>query len=272
MSPVKKKMHRTDESSRILITVVAVWLAAPTLGWAQAATTGEGADGFRVRMEKWVQARAILSKERSDWQVDKQFLESARGMLLHERDVLREEIEALELAQSGADQERRELVQERVELREASGSLSTKIADLEAQVLRLIPNLPEPLQRRLDPLLVQIPTNPENTRVALGQRLMNVLGVLAQAEKWNGTANFVGETRAVTDGGEKVLVRTLYWGLAQAVFVDAQGETAGLGRPTYEGWIFEDVDGLADEAKLLLDIYEGNVDTIAFVPVPVEVR
>lgn len=265
-------MHRSTQSSRILSAFIAAWLSAPTLASAQAANPSGGSDGFRVRMEKWVEARTILSKERSDWLVDKQFLESTRDMLLRERDALREEIEALEAAQSGADQERRDLVLARGELQQSNLSLSTKIADLEAQVLRLIPSLPEPLQKRLDPLLVQIPTDPGNTRVGLGQRLMNVLGVLAQAEKWNGTANFVGETRAVMKGGEKVLVRTLYWGLAQAIFVDAQGETAGIGRPTDEGWVFEDVDGLADDAKLLLDIYEGNVDTIAFVPVPVEVR
>jgi len=265
-------MNRSTESSRILALYAALLLALPTLAQAQEAAPSEGADGFRVRMEKWVEARTIVSKERSDWVVDKQLLESTRDMLRRERDALREEIAELEAAQSGADQERRELVLARAEFQQSTLSLETKIAELEAQVLRLVPSLPEPLQKRLDLLLVQIPTDPENTRVALGQRLINVLGVLAQAEKWNGTANFVGETRAVSSGGEKVLVRTLYWGLAQAIFVDAQGRTAGLGRPTDEGWVFEDMDGLTDDAKLLLDIYEGNVDTIAFVPVPVDIQ
>ena len=265
-------MHRKHEITHILAACAAFWLVAPPLGSAQSVAAGEGADGFRARMEKWVETRTVLSKERSDWRVDQQYLESTRDMLVRERDALREEIEVLEAAQSGADQERAELVQERGELQQANLALATKITDLEAQVLALVPRLPEPLQKRLDPLLVQIPTDPEHTRAALGQRLMNVLGVLAQAEKWNGTANFVGETRAVEKGGEKVLVRTLYWGLGQAVFVDAQGQTAGIGHPTDEGWVFTDVDGLAEDARLLLDIYEGNVDTIAFVPIPAEVR
>ncbi|MCA9505444.1 MAG: DUF3450 family protein [Myxococcales bacterium] len=222
-------------------------------------------------MEKWVEARSVLSKERSDWLVEKQFLESTRDMLRGERDALREEIKELEAAQSGADQERRDLALRRAEYQQSATSLETKIRDLEAQVVALVPSLPEPLQERLQMLLVQIPDDPETSRVPLGSRLMNVLGVLAQAEKWNGTANFVGETRAV-QGDEKVLVRTLYWGLAQAVYVDAQGRQAGVGRPGDQGWVFEEVDGLTGDAKLLLDIYEGNVDTIAFVPVPVEIR
>lgn len=266
-------MNRLIETSRILAAWAAFVLAAPGIVQADSFDSRDGVDGFRARMEKWVEARTVLSKERSDWAVEKQFLEATRDMLQRERDVLREDIEELEAAQSGADQERRELVLLRAEFQQSTLSLEDKIADLEAQVMRLVPRLPDPLQRRLDPLLVQIPSDPESTRVALGQRLINVLGLLAQAEKWNGTANFVGETRAVAmAGGDKILVRTLYWGLAQAVFVDAQGRTAGVGRPGDEGWVFEDVEDLTPDAKLLLDIYEGNVDTIAFVPIPVEVR
>jgi hypothetical protein len=134
----------------------------------------------------------------------------------------------------------------------------------------LVPKLPEPLQKKLEPIVVQIPTNPELAKSNLGQRLVNVLAVIAQAEKWNGTATFVGETRDVGDG-QKVAVRTLYWGLAQAIYVDSQGETAGIGRPTAEGWKFVDDPDLADSAKEILDIYEGIVDTIAFVPVPAEI-
>ena len=104
----------------------------------------------------------------------------------------------------------------------------------------------------------------------LGQRLMNVLGVLAQAEKFNGTATFVGETRPVD--GQQVQVRTLYWGLAQAFYVDAMGRTAGIGRPTADGWQFSNEPDLADEARRLLDIYEGNVDAIEFVSLPVAVQ
>lgn len=240
--------------------------------WTVASASAEsGADGFRARMEKWVQTRTLISKERSDWLVEKQYLESTRDLLQRERDALQAEIEELEESHSGADQERRDLLVERADHQQLAASLGTKVATLERQVLDLAPQLPEPLQKRVEPLLVQIPADPENTRAALGQRLMNVLGVLAQAEKWNGTATFVGETRAVT-GDQKVQIRTLYWGLGQAIFVDAQGRTAGIGRPGETGWVFEDDSQLAEQAKLLLDIYEGNVDTIAFVPMPVEIR
>jgi hypothetical protein len=99
---------------------------------------------------------------------------------------------------------------------------------------------------------------------------MNVLGVLSQADKWNSTASFVAETRAV--GDQKLQVRTLYWGLGQAFYVDAQGRVAGVGRPGPDGWEFSDDTELADQTRRLLDIYQGNVDLIEFVELPVEIH
>ena len=49
-------------------------------------------------------------------------------------------------------------------------------------MLDLEPRLPQPLREKLELLLVQIPTDPVKAAPPLGQRLMNVLGVLAQAD------------------------------------------------------------------------------------------
>ncbi len=238
-----------------------------------AATAGAESNvaDYRAKMERWVEARQIASKERSEWLVDKELLQASRDLLARERDALRAEIAEYEESSAGADEERRDLLLERGEYQRAARALEDRIVVLEEQVRALVPQLPEPLQRRLEPLLVQIPDSPEQTQVPLGQRLMNVLGVLAQAEKFNGTATFVAETRPV-GGDQKLQVRTLYWGLAQAIYVDAQGRMAGIARPGEAGWEFVDDAALASRAELLLDIYEGNVDTIAFVPMPVDLR
>ena len=96
-----------------------------------------------------------------------------------------------------------------------------------------------------------------------------MLGVISQAEQFDANAHLAGETRSV-DGDQKVAIRTLYWGLGQAVYAAAQGRGAGVARPGPSGWIFENDPSLVADAQLLLDIYEGNVDTIEFIPVPVE--
>jgi gas vesicle protein len=228
-------------------------------------------DDFRARMEKWVETRQILSQERSEWEAEKETLKATRDLLQQQKDALAAEVKELEENSTAADDVRRDLLLQRGELQRSSGELAGAIRSLEEQVLALVPRLPETLQKKLEPLLVQIPDDPEKARQPLGTRLMNVLGVLSQTEKWNATATMVGETRAV-EGDQKVQVRTLYWGLGQAVYVDAQGKLAGVGRPGEEGWEFTDEPGLADRARLLLDISEGNVDVIDFVKMPVEVR
>jgi len=247
-------------------------LASP----AFATGAAEVAD-FRTKTEKWVETSRIISEEKADWVLDRETLRATRDLLKQEKKALEEEIAELDASAAESDEERRELLLARGDARRAADTLETELAAMEQAVLALVPRLPEPLQRKLKPLLVQIPEDPEQSRVPLGQRLIAVLGVLAQAEKWNDTATFVGETRAISADAQagdapKVQVRTLYWGLAEAIYVDSQGTTAGIGRPGPEGWVFEDDPALVDEASLLLDIYEGNVDAIEFVELPVEIR
>ena len=228
-------------------------------------------DDFRSKLAKWVETRQILSEEQTDWELDKEALEATRDLLRQERQDLREEIERLERTSTAADDERRALLLARGDFQRASRTLAEQIAGMEMSLLELTDALPAPLLKKLEPLLVQIPSEPAASDAPLGQRLLNVLGVLVQVEKFNGTATFVGETRPA-EGGREVQVRTLYWGLAQAVFAASVGDTAGIGRPTADGWSFENQTDLAERARFLLDIYEGNVDVIEFVSLPATVE
>jgi len=255
--------------SRVVAASVCAAAIALVAVSSHAAPEAEAVGAFKTKIAKWVETRRILSQESSGWEEERQTLEATRDLLRQQKKSLEADLAELRESSTAADDERGELVLDRDEFQQTSAVLEKEIRAMEEQVLALAPRLPEPLQQKLEPLLVQIPDDPERTRIQLGQRLMNVLGVLAQAEKWNGTATLVGETRAVGEGGQKVSVRTLYWGLGQAIYVDAQGDVAGIGRPGPDGWQFVDDPDLAHDAELLLDIYEGNTDAIEFVPLPV---
>jgi len=244
-------------------------LAAGT--FATGARANDEVDAFRTKIEKWVETRRILSEEQADWKADSEALRATRDLLRAQKQALEEEIGELEASNTAADSERSELLLERGEIQRANRSLEEKIRAIELEILALAPQLPAPLRQKLDLLLVQIPEDPEVRAPALGQRLMNVLGVLAQAEKFDSTATFVGETRKL-GGDERVQVRTLYWGLSNAIYVDSQGKSAGIGRPGADGWTFEDRPDLAADASHFLDIYEGNVDAVDFVELPVEIE
>jgi len=262
-------MMRMHFDRRGLRTTAFVALVAAPLLLAEGDAFAEVGD-FKAKMEQWVETRQLVSEERTEWQADRETLRATRDLLKQRRAALQTEIAELEGSSTTADDERRELMLERGEYQRSAALLADEIRGMEEKVLALAPRLPEPLQQKLEPLLVQIPENPETTKVQLGPRLLNVLGVLSQSEKFNSTATFVGETRPV-EGGQKVSVRTLYWGLGEAIYVDRQGRLAGTGRPGPDGWIFTSNDEIADEARLLLDIYEGNVDTIGFVTLPAEI-
>jgi hypothetical protein len=246
-------------------------LAAILLGAAQPLLAQTEVEVFRAKTEQWVKTRQLISEEKTEWEAEQQILRASRDLLKQQREALAAEIAELEESNTASDDERRDLLLERGDYQRSGQALEERIRSLEEEVLDLAPRLPEPLQEKLELLLVQIPTDPAKAAPPLGQRLMSVLGVLAQAEKFNGTATFVGETRAV-GGDQKVQVRTLYSGLAQAVYVDSRGETAGIGRPGPEGWEFIDDPELADDVGRFLDIYEGNVDAIEFVQLPIEIR
>lgn len=262
----ERRMRIPRIDSFILFFAIMIFL--PGVAWPT-----EDVSSFRSKMEKWVETRQILSEERAEWLVEKETLEATRDLLRRERDDLRQAIADFEAAGAGADGERNELLRRRAEYQRSGESLAVELVELEREIVAIAPQLPEPLRNRLELLLVQIPEDGTAAQrkggASIGQRLMNVLGVLAQTEKWNSTATLVGETRPVGEGGQKVQIRTLYWGLGQAVYVDTQGKIAGIGRATPEGWEFVEDPALASSANLFLDIYEGNVDTIAFVPVPV---
>lgn len=259
---------------RFPIAVRAVLAALAVVLVSDGASAQDGVNGvdeFRARMEKWVEARKLISEEKSDWEVDRESLEATRDLLRQQKESLTASVAELEESSTAADEERRELLLQRGELQRARGVLADRIRSMEEEVLAIAPQLPAPLQEKLEPLLVQIPKDPESAKSQLGQRLMNVLGVLSQAEKFNGAATMVAETRAL-DAEQKVQVRTLYWGLGQAVYVDGQGVRAGTGRPGPEGWEFSEQPEFARDAKRLLDVYEGNADVISFVKIPAAIE
>ena len=246
-------------------------LAAILIGGTQLAVAQTEVEVFRAKTEQWVETRQLISQEKTEWEAERETLRATRDLLEQQREALAAETAELEESNTASDDERRDLLLERGDYQRAGQALEDQIRALEEEVLDLAPRLPEPLQQKLELLLVQIPADPMKTTPPLAQRLMSLLGVLAQTEKFNATATFVGETRSV-GSDQKVQVRTLYSGLAQAVYVDSQGKTAGIGRPGAEGWEFTNEPELADDARRFLDIYEGNVDAIEFVRLPIEIR
>jgi len=224
----------------------------------------------KAKLSKWVETRQLISKEKAEWDADQEFLRSTLDLLQSQAEVLREEITELDETNTEADQERVDLQLNKAKLQRAITADEERIAQLESSVLELVQKFPDPLKKKLDSLIVRIPEDPSKTNLPLGSRLTHVLGILQQAEKFNSTTNFFGETREV--GDQEIQVSTLYWGLAFAVYVDQEASVAGVGVPGPDGWVWRENNAIAGDVRKFVDILEGNIDTIEFVELPITIK
>jgi len=227
-------------------------------------------ENTRNTLEQWVETQQILSEEKSDWKLEKAILEDTEKLLNNELERLNAALEELDASATAADEERTTLAAEKETLSEASSVVEANIGALETQIKAIIKTFPEPLVDKIKPLIRRLPEDPNDTKLTLGERVQNIVGILSQADKFNGTITQTSESREVGDG-RVVEVRTIYWGLGGAFYVDAAGDYAGVGFPGDNGWEWPEVAGSGEQIKRLLDVYEGS-EEIQFVPVPARIK
>ncbi len=224
------------------------------------------------KIDKWIETRQIISAERASWLGDKAMLETSEGILSDELKALNRDVEILSENSTIADVERENLQAEREEIERSNEMLAVKVRTLEMAVKELSARFPSPLLVKITPLLQNIPEDVSRTKRALGQRLLTVLGVLSQAEKFNGTLTLQTNARDVSGTGVQERVTTLYWGLAFAVYVDDAGKFAGMGLPGSEGWEWSTRNESASDVRRFIATYSGETDELDFVNIPVEIR
>jgi len=240
-------------------------------------STGASAQEGTVReslqkIDKWVETRQIISKEQTEWQAEKEYLQDTHDLLAQQVEALQQSIETLEANTSQADSQRNELMTQRAELRNTLSILEERVAGFEKQLKQITQYFPKHLRSNLKPLLVQIPDDPTNTEVGVDTRYLNLLGILGAADKANNAVEIVGESRKGPDGTVRQAT-TLYWGLGFAWSASPDGESAFYGYPVQGGeWQFDPMPDSAAQARYLLDMAEGNTDSIAFVQLPIALK
>lgn len=244
--------------------------ALAALAWIIPLTAQDSIEKTRNVLNQWVETKQILSEEKSDWRLEKSILTDTETLLQSELDRLNQAISDLEESATAADAERTALAEEKEQQTAAAAVVKSNIGALESKVKAIIPTLPEPLVEKIKPLIRRLPNDPDFTKLSLGERVQNVVGILSQADKFNTTITLSNESREITDG-KVVQVTTLYWGLAQAYFVDNSGSYGGVGKPGAESWQWTEVEGSGPQIKQLLDIYEGSQD-IQFVEIPASIQ
>jgi hypothetical protein len=239
-------------------------------GQAIAADQKGDLQATRDTLAKWVETQQIISREKQDWALGKQVLEQRIQLVEGEISMLQENIAEIGDSLAEADRERDELLVESRALEAAAAGLDEVISPLERKTVQLLNSLPDPIRDHVRPLSVRIPDDPTSTKLTLGERFQNIIGILNEINKFNRDISVYSEIRALP-GGSTAEVKALYIGLGQAYYVTPTGDAAGVGHPTPDGWKWTPANDLAPEISRAIAILQ-NEEVPAFVPLPVTIE
>jgi septal ring factor EnvC (AmiA/AmiB activator) len=227
-------------------------------------------DKTRAALEKWVETRRIISQEKRDFELGREMLTERIELVQREIESLRGKIGEAEKSITEADKKRAELLEENEKLKEASASLSGTVIKLEARTREFLKRLPDPIRERVKPLSQRFPENPDETKLSLGERFQNIVGVLNEVNKFNREITVTSEVRKLPDG-TSAEVTALYIGIGQAYYVNGKGDVAGIGTASPEGWVWTPANKAAAGIAKAIAILK-NETAAAFVQLPVEIQ
>lgn len=216
----------------------------------------EDAASTRQLLEKWIETKRLISKEKLDWR-------TARELMLQRTDLLEKEIEALKdkTKQTEKDigegiRKLEELEAENEELKAATTGLKEVINGLESRLLALLDRVPTPIRERVKPLSQRIPGDPSTTKMSLSERFQNVIGILNEMNKFHREITVASEVRELPDGS-KAEVSVLYLGLGQAYYCNAGG-IGGIGRLGPDGWTWINSNDIAQTVSDAIAVYRNE--------------
>ena len=262
-------------NKKILTGIITLILVLDYPLWGQVKTLKKEEDKIqkaRTVVSEWVKTRQIISKEKNDWTEKKSSIIYMIELLKNEIEALDIQIEESKEEATQADIKRVELEDEEAALRNASRVVDAVVADYEVKVQSIAKTLPDPLKEKLEPLLDQIPENPKKTRLSAGERMAIVIGTLNEIDKFNNSLTVISELRDMPDGVTTSEVKTIYIGLAQAYYVDSKAKIAGIGTPSEDGWVWEENTDLAASISRSIAIYENIIKPAEFVDLPVSIK
>jgi hypothetical protein len=231
-----------------------------------ARSSAEPVIGQDEALERWMNARLLLSKEREEWRVQRVVLQHRIELLEREIAEYRAKTEAALAEMNKTDDTLSELAARRDELKQAVANLAPVLAESEAAVRAMLPRVPPAVAERMLPLSRRLPADPAASRASVSERFQNVIGILNELNKASREIIVAGEVRELPDGGQAE-VTTVYLGLAQAFYCNQKGGIGGIGHPTLDGWQWTSKDEFAEQIAEALAIYR-NEKPAAYVPLP----
>ncbi len=229
----------------------------------------------RELLNKYYETRKLLDKERSEWKLGKDVLQSRVDLLDSQLKELTGKTQEENKTISTNDTEREKLDAQNKELLAVQDQQVEVVEKMESRVRRLWKMLPATLHAKLQPQYDGMPAEGkkrDEIKATAAERFLKVLAILNEVNKFHSDITVVNERRKLKDGRE-VEVRTLYFGLGVAYYAGSEetADVAGVGTPGPDGWIWKETPDVAEDIDLLIGINKGE-KVADFVPLPVEIK
>jgi len=214
-------------------------------------------------LKEWVLTKQLISKEASQWAVEKESLADLNVVRQREIKQLGEFSKTAGLRIEEIDNQRKQFSQEKTDLTSWRKDLKKQISVMENELRPLIPLFPLPLRVKVEEAITRL-ESPEAER-PLQHRTRDVLLVMQAYLNFQSTVTLDADIRPI-DGQDRE-VEILYLGLTQAWYVDQTGEYSGYGVPGPEGWVWTEDPALATSIRQAIAI-QSRQATPAFVTLP----
>jgi septal ring factor EnvC (AmiA/AmiB activator) len=256
--------------NKAILSIVCSFLILAFCSVAQGASENGEFDSLRSVLEKWVEAKQLISSEKQNWKARKEILVDRSRLLEGQVKDLEEKIAAANADIEKTEEKRDSLSVEHKKMDAAISLLEDSIAKLEKRTLDLLVRLPEPVQEQVAPLSQEIPDTADQTALPLSTRYQNLIGVLNYINKFNNAITLTTEVRTL-DNSQAVEVKVIYIGLGQAYFSNDAATIGGVGVPTDDGWKWERRDEIASEVSSAIAMYNSE-QTADYVALPVDIQ
>ncbi len=207
----------------------------------------------RDNLGEWIEVQRIISQEQTSWKSTQSALQGRIDLVKLELDDFESRLKASEINIKGEETRKINLEKELELANKATQSLLDSALYLEGELKKLKGILPAPIYSKVQALYERMPADPKTTKVSLAERYQNILGILNEADKANSEITVLAEVRELP-GTPATEVETIYVGLAQAYFVNAERNFAGVGHPVDGKWEWTREDELGSSIAEVLAV------------------
>ncbi len=209
-------------------------------------------DTLQELVSKWVDLKKEIGREEEVWKEQKEILKQGHQLLLKEKVMLEVEIADVSERQTSAEKERAELLKSKKELKDALSSCLPALTRAEAELQKLTELIPSALRKSLEKGIRKLTSSAPQD---IPKRLRIAVGAYKEIERLENQIHLIRETLEVEKGNFREM-DVIYLGLSQGYAVSLDGEMAGVGRPSMNGWIWEWRAELSDEVKRAISCYK----------------